>query len=83
MVIRHESWVTTRIVSLGEVVHPVEDHSVLGHANGKYDGDTLVIETASLGAGWDGLGRNALGSDRRSVSETYRLIDRSAVRLGL
>lgn len=40
VVIRHESWETIRIVSLGEVVHPVEDHSMLGRAIGEFRGDT-------------------------------------------
>lgn len=76
VVIRHESYDVRRVVDLSGAA-PADGgaHSVLGTASGKLDGDTLVIETTNLAAGWGGLSRNAPGSDQRRVRETYRMVD--------
>jgi hypothetical protein len=79
LTIRHESWETTRVVNLGvqagEAARRDGPHTVLGYATGRMDDRTVVIETTHLNAEWGGLGRNAPGSDQRSVRETYRLVD--------
>lgn len=77
--IRHESDAVVRLVHLDQTTHPVETHTVLGHATGAFTGEQLSIETANLNAEWGGLGRNAPGSDQRVVRETYRLIDRDTI----
>jgi hypothetical protein len=79
LTIRHESHATLRNVRLDQTFHPTDTHSVLGHAYGKFDGTTLVIETGNLNAEWGGLGRNAPGSDQRTVRETYRLVDKDTI----
>ncbi len=78
--IRHESYDVDRVVSLGGNTPPAgEAHSVLGFATGSMSGDTLVIDTTNLAAGWGGLGRNAPGSDERTVRETYRMVDANTI----
>jgi hypothetical protein len=77
--IRHESYNTIRTVRFDQSAHPNEAHSVLGHAYGKLDGSTLTIETGNLSEEWGGLGRNAPGSDQRTIRETYRLVDKDTI----
>jgi len=75
LTVRHESWETTRIVHLGQTAHAAGPHTVLGYATGKIDDRSVVIDTTDLNAEWGGIGRNAPGSDQRTIRETYRLID--------
>jgi hypothetical protein len=77
--IRHESYNTIRTVRFDQNAHPAEPHTTLGHAYGKFDGATLTIETGNLSEEWGGLGRNAPGSDQRTIKETYRLIDKDTI----
>lgn len=80
VVIRHESYDVKRVVDLsGAATASGVAHTVLGTASGSLDGDTLVIETTNLSAGWGGLSRNAPGSDQRSVRETYHMVDHDTI----
>lgn len=79
VIIRHEGFNTLRVVHLDQSAHPDEPHTALGHAFGKVDGIELIIETGNLNEEWGGLGRNAPGSDARTVRETYRLIDKDTI----
>src|SRR6185503_20452087 len=74
-----ESFATVRTVRLDQGSHPTETHTALGHAYGTFSGPELVIETGNLNAEWGGLGRNAPGSDQRTVRETYRLVDKDTI----
>ena len=74
LTIHHEYYDTVREIHLGRRTHPANAaHTPLGDAVSWIDGDTLVIETANLSALPGGLGRNAPGSDARTVVERYRL----------
>jgi hypothetical protein len=81
--IRHESFATVRTVYLDQGSHPGAAHTALGHAYGALANPKgvpeLVIETGNLSAEWGGLGRNAPGSDQRTVRESYRLIDKDTI----
>lgn len=80
LVIRHESYDVERRVSFLRSSPPEEAaHTVLGQAAGSISADRIVIETTHLKAGWGGLGRNAPGSDARTVRETYRLVDSDTI----
>jgi len=79
LTIRHESYGAVRTVQLRGRPKEAATHTVLGQAIGKLNADTVVIETYNLAAGWGGLGRNAPGSDLRTVKETYRLVDADTI----
>lgn len=80
LTIRHESWQTVRTAYLVPTASPEGPHTVLGHATARFEGTTLIIDTTHLNAQWAGLGRNAPGSDQRTVRETYRMIDHDTIR---
>jgi hypothetical protein len=67
-VIYHESMDTTRVVHLGVDRHPEGiKPSEMGHSIGRWDGDTLVIDTAGFAAGV--LTGEILHTDRLTVEE--------------
>ncbi len=51
------------------------DHlSTLGHSNGRWDGDTFIVETTNLLPGWlDGSGLPMSGGDGTRLVETYNI----------
>jgi hypothetical protein len=52
VVLRHEWMDVVRTVHLDQRVHPADGpRTSLGHSIGRFDGDTLVIETANYSAG--------------------------------
>ncbi len=74
LTIHHEYYDTVRAIHLDRRTHPDDAvHTPSGDAVSWIDGDTLVIETTDLTAMPGGLGRNAPGSDARTVVERYRL----------
>jgi hypothetical protein len=73
LTIHHEYYDTVREIRLDRRSHPAAVHTPAGDAVSWMDGDTLVIETTNLTAMAGGLGRNAPGSDARTVVERYRL----------
>src|SRR5690606_21819841 len=52
VILRHEWMDVERIVHLGRTEHPAEGpRTTLGHSIGRFEGDTLVIETANYAEG--------------------------------
>ena len=72
--ITHESYSTRRSIHLDAEPPDNLELSHLGYATGRFEDDSLVIETAGLAATLGGLGRNAPSSDARRVTEHYRLL---------
>jgi hypothetical protein len=68
VVIYHESMDTTRVVHMGMDQHPDGiERSDMGHSIGRWDGDTLVIDTAGFAAGV--LRGSMLHSDQLTLEE--------------
>jgi hypothetical protein len=52
VVLRHEWMDVRRVVSMNETRHPTDGpRTSLGHSIGRFEGDTLVVETANYSAG--------------------------------
>ena len=68
VVIYHESMDTTRVVHMGVDRHPEDiEPSEMGYSIGRWDGDTLVIDTAGFAAGV--LTGEILHTDQLTVEE--------------
>jgi hypothetical protein len=80
LLIHHEAFESTRVIHLNHSAHPVGEHTPGGHAFGSIADGKVTIETANLTTAFQGLGRNAPGSDSRVVKETYWLVDHDTMR---
>ena len=72
--ITHEYYSTKRAIHLDAGAPEDLEHTAAGFAAGRFEGDTLVIETSGLAATLGGLSRNAPASDARVVTERYRVL---------
>lgn len=72
-----EAFDVERIVYMDGRSHPGENapHANLGHSVGRYEGETLVVETTHITAGWSMGAGGPPHSDRLRVVERYRVIE--------
>ena len=72
-----EAFDVERTVYMDGRAHPGEDtpHTNLGHSIGWYEGDTLVVDTTHITAGWSIGPGGPPHSDRLHVIERYRVIE--------
>ena len=74
VVIRHEMIHETRVIPLGGVPHlPDGVRSYMGDPRGRWEGDTLVVETTNFNGLTGSYGRNG---DGNPTSEALRLVER-------
>jgi hypothetical protein len=78
VILRYEYWNAERIVHLDQETHPMDGElSRLGHSIGRYEGSTLIVETAQLLPAVTGIPNDEplmLSPDARAV-ERYTLSD--------
>ena len=72
-----EAFDVQRTVYMDGRPHPGEDapHTHLGHSVGRYEGDTLVVDTTHITSGWSMGAGGPPHSDRLHVVERYRVIE--------
>ena len=72
-----EAFDVERTVYMDGRAHPGEDtlHTNLGHSIGWYEGNTLVVDTTHITAGWSIGPGGPPHSDRLHVIERYRVIE--------
>lgn len=75
IVIKMEYFDVMRVIFMNETVHPDNwPHSITGHSIGRWEGDTLVVETAKIAKST--LLNNGLNhSDDIKLTERFRLSD--------
>ncbi len=72
--ITHEVFSTKRTIHFDAEAPEGLEPTPSGFASGRFEGDTLVIETTRLSATLGGLSGNAPASDARVVTERYRVL---------
>ena len=71
-----ERWDTVRTIYMdGRAPPPATPHSINGYSVGRFDADTLVIETTHITAGWNLTGGGPPHSDALEVTERYRVTE--------
>ena len=80
VVIFHETHLATRTIKFDGRPHlPSAIRLWMGDPRGRWDGDTLVVETTNLlGKGWGNLGGDVF-SDATQVVERYRMVNASTM----
>jgi hypothetical protein len=73
IVIKMEYYDVVRIIFMNETTHPADwPHSVTGHSIGRWDGDTLVVDTAFI-QGATMMNNGLDHSDDLKLTERFRL----------
>jgi hypothetical protein len=71
-----ERWDTLRTIYMdGRVAPSGTPHSINGYSVGRFEGDTLVIETSHITAGWELTGGAPPHSDQLRVTERFQLTE--------
>jgi hypothetical protein len=71
-----ERWDTVRTIFMdGRAAPPRTPHTINGFSVGRFEDDTLVVETSHITAGWELTGGAPPHSDALRVTEQYRVTD--------
>jgi hypothetical protein len=70
----YEGFAGKRVIYLGEGEPESDEHTHIGHARARYEGDALVIESTQLLANLTGTDGNELSAQTTTI-ETYRRFD--------
>ena len=71
-----ERWDTVRTIHMdGRTPAPGTPHSINGYSVGRFAGDTLIIETTHITAGWELTGGAPPHSDALRVTESYQVTE--------
>jgi hypothetical protein len=79
VLLRDEYWEQTRVVFMDGRSHPAPtERTPLGHSTGRFEGESLLVETTNFSDNVWGTARGIPSGPRKRVVERYRLADDGA-----